>query len=81
MSLTKTFIENLRPEAKVRRYADGQGLYLNMAVSGSKIWEQRCYYKGGDTYITLGSYPTMSLLCSGPLICSGLTNLDTKIAL
>ncbi|MEO1945617.1 MAG: tyrosine-type recombinase/integrase [Candidatus Thioglobus sp.] len=62
MSLTKTFIENLRPEAKVRRYADGQGLYLNMAVSGSKIWEQRCYYKGGDTYITLGSYPTMSLL-------------------
>jgi integrase len=62
MKLTNTYIKNLRPNKKLKRHPDGRGLYLTVAVSGSKIWEHRCYYKNSETYLVLGNYPEISIL-------------------
>lgn len=62
MSLTNTYINNLKPNKKLKRHPDGRGLYLTVAVSGSKIWEHRCYFKSKETYLVLGNYPELSML-------------------
>ena len=43
------------------RHGDGDGLYLNIAPSGSKSWVQRIVVDGRRRDIGLGPYPTVSL--------------------
>ena len=43
------------------RYGDGEGLYLNVARSGSKSWVQRITINDRRHDIGLGGYPTVSL--------------------
>ena len=43
------------------RHGDGDGLYLNVAPSGSKSWVQRIVIAGRRRDIGLGSFPTVSL--------------------
>lgn len=62
MGLTNTYIKNLKPREKLKRYPDGNGLYLTVNVSGSKIWEHRCYFQKTETYLSLGNYPELSIL-------------------
>ena len=40
---------------------DGDGLYLNVAASGTKSWVQRIVINGKRRDIGLGPYPTVSL--------------------
>ena len=61
MSLTNTFIRNLKPKDKLYRELDGNGLYLEVAVSGRKTWLHRYTLNGNSTLRTLGHYPEMSL--------------------
>jgi integrase len=60
--LTSTQINSFKPKDKLYRKLDSQGLYIEIAVSGSKIWQQRYYFHGKENMITLGNYPEMSLL-------------------
>ena len=60
MSLTIGQINKLTPRKKLYRECDGKGLYLEVAVSGSKIWQHRFKYQGGSTMHTLGHFPEMS---------------------
>ena len=43
------------------RYGDGDGLYLNVATSGTKSWVQRIVINEKRRDIGLGSYPAISL--------------------
>ena len=43
------------------RHGDGEGLYLNIAPSGTKSWVQRIVVDGRRRDIGLGSYHTVSL--------------------
>jgi integrase len=62
MSLTNTYVNNLKASKKLKRHPDGMGLYLTVAVSGSKIWEHRCYFQSKETYLVIGNYPELSIL-------------------
>lgn len=44
--LTDTQIRNLKPAEKAKKYADGGGLYLYVAKTGSKLW--RMAYRFND---------------------------------
>ncbi len=61
--LTATEVEKAKPGQKVRRLADGNGLFLEIKPSGVKWWRYR-YRKpdtGKDTMLSLGKYPAVSL--------------------
>jgi len=60
--ITSTQINNFKSKDRLYRKLDSHGLYIEIAVSGSKIWQQRYYFKGKENMMTLGSYPEMSLL-------------------
>jgi len=60
MSLTISQINKLAPKDRLYRKLDGRGLYLEVAVSGSKIWVHRFKYRGSSTMHTLGHFPEMS---------------------
>ncbi len=38
MSLTHTFIRNVKPASPPRKYFDGEGLFLYVPPNGSKLW-------------------------------------------
>ena len=50
-----------RALGKPGRHGDGDGLYLNVAPSGSKSWVQRIVVDGRRRDIGLGPYPAVSL--------------------
>ena len=50
-----------RALSKPGRHGDGDGLYLNVAPSGSKSWVQRIVIDGRRRDMGLGSYPAVSL--------------------
>ena len=60
--LTDIQIKSFRPKEKLYRRTDSHGLTLEIAVSGSKIWQYRYRFDYKSTMITLGHYPSMSLL-------------------
>jgi integrase len=45
------------PELKRVRLTDGQGLYLEIAPTGSKRWFWKYYFGGKEKRLALGSYP------------------------
>jgi len=60
--LTDTQIKRLPIAGKRHRYADGDGLYLSVEVSGSKRWEYTFNQPNGKrTSKTLGKYPEVGL--------------------
>jgi len=60
--LTNTKIRNLKPKDKPYREKDSHGLYITVAVSGAKTWNQRYYWEKKEKLATYGHYPEMSLL-------------------
>lgn len=61
--LTDIQVKNAKPRTKAYTLADGGGMYLEIAPTGSKIW--RMAYRqpnGKNTRLTFGSYPEVSLL-------------------
>jgi integrase len=61
-SLTDTKIRNTKPGDKPVKLPDGQGLYLDVRPSGSKIWRYRYWITPEkDGIFTIGEYPGVSL--------------------
>ena len=61
MALTARAVQTARPEERTRRIADGGGLYLLVAPSGSKSWVLRTVVTGRRCDIGLGSVALISL--------------------
>ena len=84
--LNDTRLRNLKPMDKLYRIADSNGLAIEVAVSGSKIWRYRYRYNNKATMITLGHYPAMSLLdarqardASRQLLIQGINPKENKV--
>jgi len=60
MSLTIGQINKRNPKDKLYRKYDGKGLYIEIAVSGTKTWLHRFKYRGKSTMRTLGKFPEIS---------------------
>lgn len=61
--LTDIQVRNAKPREKTYTLADGDGMYLEVTPTGSKIW--RMAYRqptGKNTRLTFGAYPEVSLL-------------------
>jgi len=60
--LNDTKIKNLKPKDKEYKVADGDGLYLHVTPTGSKIWKMRYRVgKGATSTLSIGKYPAVTL--------------------
>lgn len=60
--LTDAKAKNAKPKNKTYTLADGGGMYLEIAPTGSKIWRMSYRQANGKTNrLTFGPYPTISL--------------------
>ena len=59
--LTDTKLRSLKPQAKVFRLADANGLCIEVRPSGAKIWRYRYRYAGKANMLTVGEYPAVTL--------------------
>ncbi|MCX7167865.1 MAG: integrase arm-type DNA-binding domain-containing protein [Rhodocyclales bacterium] len=59
--LTDTAIKKAKPSTKPVRMFDGGGLYLELAISGGKLWRFKYRFDGKEKRQALGSYPDTSL--------------------
>ena len=59
--LTDTQIRNLKPAEKAKKYADGGGLYLYVARTGSKLWRMAYRFNDKEKLLSFGEYPIVSL--------------------
>ena len=64
MPLNNTQVKNFKPKAKLYRKLDRDGLYIEVAVSGTKSWLHRYSFNNKPTMRILGRYDekTMPLL-------------------
>ena len=61
MSLTDTFIRNVKPASSPRKYFDSEGLFLYVPPNGSKLWRLSYRFDGKTKLLSLGRYPTVGL--------------------
>lgn len=61
MALTDTGIKKARTGEKPIKLFDGDGLFLHLMPTGSKIWRQAYRVDGKQKMITSGKYPEVSL--------------------
>ncbi|MCP3056895.1 tyrosine-type recombinase/integrase [Aurantimonas marianensis] len=62
MPLSDFACKNAKPKVKPYRLADGDGLYLLVQKSGSKLWQLRYRYLEKENILSFGKYPLVSLL-------------------
>ena len=61
MPLSETAIRALKSSDKVRRVSDERGLYLELAVSGAKLWRFKYRFDRREKRLALGAYPEVGL--------------------
>ena len=61
MSLTDSAIRNARSPAKDTKLYDGDGLFIILKPSGSKLWRFKYRFAGYDKILALGQYPDLTL--------------------
>lgn len=59
--LTDTQIKKTKSAEKAFKLSDSGGLFLLVAVSGSKIWKLKYRFNGKEKQLDIGHYPTVSL--------------------
>lgn len=61
MFLSDKMIRNACLKNKPYKLSDGDGLYLLVQPSGSKLWRLKYYYVGKENVLSIGKYPLVSL--------------------
>lgn len=59
--LTDMVLRNAKPSEKAYKIAAGGGLYLEVTVSGSKLWRWKYRLAGKENRYAIGSYPAVLL--------------------
>jgi len=59
--LTDTAIRTAKPKDKPYKLSDGQGLYLEVMPTGSKLWRLKYRHGGKEKRLALGAYPAVPL--------------------
>jgi integrase len=62
MALTDSALKAAKPKDKLYRLPDANGLCLEVAPSGSKLWRYRYRFNGTPKMLALGKYPAVTLL-------------------
>lgn len=57
--LTEVKIKNIKPNGKIERFADGEGLYLETSVAGSKSWRMKYRVDGKEKRLSFGEWPAV----------------------
>ncbi|MDL2315855.1 integrase arm-type DNA-binding domain-containing protein [Desulfovibrio sp. OttesenSCG-928-A18] len=61
MKLTDTFVRNLKALGEIKKYSDGEGLYLHLSPTGGKLWRMGYRFGGKQKTLSLGAYPAVGL--------------------
>ncbi len=61
-ALTATKVKNAKGREKPYKLTDGQGLFLQVTPSGSKLWRFKYCFGGKEKLLAFGTYPEISLL-------------------
>ncbi len=61
MALTDVRVRTAKPAAKPYKLADGQGLYLLVMPSGTRLWRFKFRHVGKEKLLAVGTYPEVSL--------------------
>lgn len=59
--LTDSAIKVAKPRERAYKMADGQGMYLEIMPTGSKLWRLKYRVDGKETRISFGAYPAVTL--------------------
>lgn len=59
--LTEIKIKNIKPNGKIERFADGEGLYLETSAAGGKFWRMKYRVDGKEKRLSFGEWPAVSL--------------------
>ncbi len=62
MPLSDTTIRSAKPKDKLYRLTDANGLCLEVAPTGSKLWRYRYRFNDKAKMLSLGAYPAVTLL-------------------
>jgi integrase len=62
MALTDAKIKSAKPQDKDYKLSDDGGLFLLVTKSGGKLWRLKYRFEGKEKSLSIGSYPTVSLL-------------------
>lgn len=62
IQLTDSAIKAARPQEKPYKLSDGEGLYLEIMPTGSKLWRLKYRRFGKENRLALGSYPEVTLV-------------------
>jgi hypothetical protein len=62
MALTQFAIQHVTAADKLLKLSDGDGLSLLVQPNGAKLWRFRYRYLGKENMLSLGVFPTVSLL-------------------
>ncbi|QJQ95429.1 MULTISPECIES: integrase arm-type DNA-binding domain-containing protein [Halomonadaceae] len=60
--LSATAVRNAKPRDKTFKLADGGGLYLEVAPTGSRYWRLKYRLAGKEKRLAIGVYPEVSLV-------------------
>ncbi len=61
MPLSDAKCRNARPLERPYKVSDGQGLYMLVAINGSRFWRYNYRFAGKRLTLALGAYPEVSL--------------------
>ena len=59
--LTDTFLRNVKPADRPKKYGDSGGLFIYVSVTGSRLWRMAYRFDGKSKLLSFGEYPTVSL--------------------
>src|SRR3989338_1149888 len=60
--LTNIAVRNAKPQKKLYRKFDSQGLYLEVTPQGGKYWRYKYRFNNKERRMALGVYPNISLV-------------------
>ncbi len=61
MALSDVKVRSAKPDEKVYKLTDGEGMVLLVHPNGSKYWRRRYCFGGKEKMLVLGKYPEVSL--------------------
>ena len=61
MALSNMTCQTAKPKIKPYKLADGEGLYLEVTPSGTKLWRLKYRLHGKEKRISIGAYPAVSI--------------------
>lgn len=61
MALTDAKLRTLKPKEKVYRLGDSAGLYIEVAINGSRYWRMKYRFLGKEKRLAFGVYPEVTL--------------------